>query len=960
MNDFRVQLNATFKESDLLQKLNTFFNTNTFTVKLDVDTSKVQTALSQVKGTSEGNKKKVKDNTPQAISVTSDADLANLDQINNTLNEQGQLVKQVTTQYDGLNHKIVTTWKAAKDGTAKAQKAVETYNLGVKENLKLAQQNEKNIYKLESSIKAYASQTKLSKKETAFFTDELQKIKASGLDEIEKSKAIEKLNTDVREAANSVGILGQSFGKAFIKYTTWLAIATIVAQVIRGFKNMFSQVKALDDAMVELNKVFDGTQEELNAVKSRAFEVAKAVARTGEDVIKATTEFKRMGYTIDESLKLAKIANMMTNVAEGITDTSEAANILVSVLKGLGISSEYAMSLLDRLNEVSNKNAVSFDNLATMVQESAATMNLLGNTLDETIGLLVGGYEVLQDNKVAKGIQTIGLRISGLNEDLEEQAGLSNEVAKALKKYADISIWDEQTGALKNTYAILGEVAAKWDEIGQHAGYQEALLNKLAGKQRADVAAAIISNWNAVAKASGDAANSMGSAAKENEAAIDSIQGHINSLKSAWQQLSDSIISSDFVKGLVDIGHTFVNIIQTIVNVITALGGLKTVLLAVAAAVLFLNAQAIAGLVTSVVKFTVTLIPNLIKSLITLITTTWSAVTAQAALQSVLTFGIGAVGIVAGIAAVVVAIQSLTSGTNDAAKAAESASDEYKDLAETFEDSSKAISEYNQQLTKLKNNLHDVKSEMSDQIDLLNKQQEKLKKERDLQDKILAVEKAREALAAAKKNRIRVYRAGQGFVYEEDAEKVQEAQESLTSALNELADYKFDYAISRAKDFIEQFNELLTSEDMTEGWADLFNEFNDLLDTEFASYINKAKNFIDDFNKTIGNSGAKISISSEVPHNAKGTRNFKGGTTWVGENGPELVSLPQGSEILSNSRSMRLHDLVNNATLRNGAQASNLIFNGDLNFPNVRDAGDAEGFIKAIMQIGNNGIVRLT
>jgi hypothetical protein len=37
--------------------------------------------------------------------------------------------------------------------------------------------------------------------------------------------------------------------------------------------------------------------------------------------------------------------------------------------------------------------------------------------------------------------------------------------------------------------------------------------------------------------------------------------------------------------------------------------------------------------------------------------------------------------------------------------------------------------------------------------------------------------------------------------------------------------------------------------------------------------------------------------------NAAGTDNWRGGLTWVGESGPELVSLPRGSQIYSNQES---------------------------------------------------------
>lgn len=42
-----------------------------------------------------------------------------------------------------------------------------------------------------------------------------------------------------------------------------------------------------------------------------------------------------------------------------------------------------------------------------------------------------------------------------------------------------------------------------------------------------------------------------------------------------------------------------------------------------------------------------------------------------------------------------------------------------------------------------------------------------------------------------------------------------------------------------------------------------------------------------------------------VGNNAKGTNNWRGGVTWVGEKGPELLDLPRGSRILPNKESVR-------------------------------------------------------
>lgn len=46
--------------------------------------------------------------------------------------------------------------------------------------------------------------------------------------------------------------------------------------------------------------------------------------------------------------------------------------------------------------------------------------------------------------------------------------------------------------------------------------------------------------------------------------------------------------------------------------------------------------------------------------------------------------------------------------------------------------------------------------------------------------------------------------------------------------------------------------------------------------------------------------------SGNFKFNAIGTNNWMGGLTWVGENGPELIELPSGSKIYSNSKSMSM------------------------------------------------------
>lgn len=58
--------------------------------------------------------------------------------------------------------------------------------------------------------------------------------------------------------------------------------------------------------------------------------------------------------------------------------------------------------------------------------------------------------------------------------------------------------------------------------------------------------------------------------------------------------------------------------------------------------------------------------------------------------------------------------------------------------------------------------------------------------------------------------------------------------------------------------------------------------------------LEKATNATEKMTATVNNAGAQ---SKTTARNASGTRNFRGGKTWVGEEGPELVTLPGGSRI---------------------------------------------------------------
>lgn len=732
----------------------------------------------------------------------------------------------------------------------------------------------------------------------------LRKNLSSGKVSLEDfSDEMHNLKNQVSEASTSTKSMGQSILDIVGKFTKWYIISGIVTTAIKALKQLVKEVISLDASMVELNKVFDASSEELERVKDRAFALASILGTTGKAVIDATTEFKRMGYTIDESLNLARVATMMTNVAEGITNTGEAANILTSILKGIGVSSEYAMSLLDRLNEVSNNNAISFDALAHMLQESAASMSILGNNIDETIGMLTGAYAVIQDEKVGKALTTIGLRIAGLNEDLQEEAGLANDVSKALLKYAGINVFDEQTGQIRSTYEIMKDLAGVWDDLNKNE--QTMLLNVLAGKQRADVAAAMLTNWEEVDKAIQDASNSMGSAIKEQEAYINSIGGKIQTFKNTFQQTADALIQADLVKAIVDIGTGLMKIVQLLltgvgfVDKIIGLGkGLK-----MAAGILITLGDALNAIL------------SLLQPIVDLLDRVWTWF-----------YGVG---------------EKVTNWFRGLFGLTQEYDKETKDIAETFGKAEKEVTNYDRALYRLKKTLNDLSSTNKETLENLKTQNEEIKNQKDLNGKLLAVEKARQELAEAKNKKVRIFRAGVGFTYETDVSAVQTAQESLQSAVDELSGFKYDLALSRAEEFVEKFTEILSGENLTEGWQELFDNFTDLMGTEFEYFLTNAKNAIEEFNSMLGADDSKISLNSMPNVPTVSTNN--------------TISMPNA--VVGQNANIGVGSIYNPIPqITSAGKNITLQFNGPLEFPNVKTAEDASGFIDAVVSVGNSRV----
>lgn len=89
--------------------------------------------------------------------------------------------------------------------------------------------------------------------------------------------------------------------------------------------------------------------------------------------------------------------------------------------------------------------------------------------------------------------------------------------------------------------------------------------------------------------------------------------------------------------------------------------------------------------------------------------------------------------------------------------------------------------------------------------------------------------------------------------------------------------------------------------DKVKGWIE--GAINKIKDWNNQRVENKEATFTTTIKQVFQTIGDKI---SNIGKNAQGTDYWRGGLTWVGEKGPELIELPRGSKVFSNEKSMEM------------------------------------------------------
>mgnify|MGYP000967082760 FL=1 len=536
---------------------------------------------------------------------TSDTYLENVQAVRDAVKQYATLLDNIKTNQNGIasDEDIQNLDKYEK----KIKDTIATVtNMSASEKGYSQLAGQKEIDKINKILRENSAMTSEAKAKIKAYKQEL----ISG----NPSVSLEKIHGEIMKIVNAEELAGRA-GRSFfdtLKNSGFHQIAAQMAgmfgvyDVINLGKEGFNVVRELNTALTEMRKVSDETVQSLKDYQATTFDTADAIGTTAKQIQNSTADWMRLGESMNQAAESAKGANVLLNVSEfeGIDKATESLVSMSQAYKDLD-----KMDIIDVLNNIGNNYSISTDGLATALKDSASALVTANNDLNEAVSLTTAGNAITQDpSKVGAGLRTISLRLVGTEEAKQELSDLGEEtdgMITTVSKLRD-TIMDatkaassdgkgfdilDSNGNYKSTYEIMQGLADLYDNIVKKdkelgTNNLNLLLETIAGKNRANIAASILQNGDMLRSVYKDAQNSEGSAEKELNSYLDSIDGKMAQLENRTQEFWFKVIDSETIKNGIDLLST---LLKGATDFVDTVGLLPTILTGIGAALSFKN-----------------------------------------------------------------------------------------------------------------------------------------------------------------------------------------------------------------------------------------------------------------------------------------------------------------------------------------------------------------------------------
>lgn len=488
-----------------------------------------------------------------------------------------QTLQEVQKQYETLKQ---ARDSFDKNGDMQSGQAMIVANERLTESMKKAENEMKILQTTQSKLITDQQRASAEKGLTTYFETNTKAAKkyATEVENLQKQLAnakttddLNKFKTDFTNLQTTItknGDLGKGFAEMFSSASA--AVGSFIAQyltiqtVIGITQNVVLSVMELDAALTNISYTMDLTDSQFEQIATSSANMAKELGSSVTSVLQAVQLYANANETADSILQKAQTAVMISNVTD--MSSTEAAKTLQAVMNQFDMTQDELMSISDTIQSVSQNMAYDFSSgvkeIASGIQISGSIAKEAGLDLAEYSSML--GLVIEQTGQsgstIGRAFSTIFQRItkaSSTSGTLEEDISKAEESLRAV----GIEVREDEDN-FRDLRDILGELAEKWDTLND---VQKGNISfNVAGTRQTNILKTLMKNHGDYLDMVEKAQNADGTTIENNDKHLESIQGHIDTMKATWQGFSQSLLDSSFIKGIVDIGTLIGNVFSTI------------------------------------------------------------------------------------------------------------------------------------------------------------------------------------------------------------------------------------------------------------------------------------------------------------------------------------------------------------------------------------------------------------
>ena len=375
-------------------------------------------------------------------------------------------------------------------------------------------------------------------------------------------------------ATNNAGMTwGSKFKESIKSYAKFFSGASLVYAIANQVRNAATEAKTLDDSLVNLQKVTDeiADRDALYKYFDKSLSKAQELNVKVGSLIDAVTEFKKLGWSLDDAELGAKWANILSNVGDVDIDTAIGSiKTSIASFDEIGGYTDDQMdkkleAYTDLINNMSNKYSIDAEGLAESFRLSAGTLTEAHMSIEQAATMFATANKYYNSPSYLGNTAKIGslrMRASSgdtdaieelqeMGEEVDDLATATSNLREKLMALTGVDIMEDEH-TFKSYYDQLYEISQVMDKLDDTS--RANVLETMFGKSRSAAGAAILSGMKESASAYEDAINSAGSATEEYQTWMTSADAACQKFSNTLTETYQSIINGNTVRDLANLG----------------------------------------------------------------------------------------------------------------------------------------------------------------------------------------------------------------------------------------------------------------------------------------------------------------------------------------------------------------------------------------------------------------------